>query len=203
MIALAKTIPEAAGDWQLRGLDIDTRMVSETHDTLIDADAMVRRRWSNGFPNWELYRYALCGDPLTAELREWVEAFCCAAMPDVLKRTDDTDEVAMACAWDALHGLRRGIWLFTASTTAAALGVTSKTYSKARRVVWARLHASVLEYWMRLGSAYREVILLEREFQKAESGCNVKVRGRYGPQSGNWITNPNHASHGYRPDDTD
>ena len=155
------------GDWDLRGPDFDTAMIGPVTESLIDADRLVRLEFANGFPNWWLYRCALAGDTLGMDrLREWCVAFAVAYCADgKVKRATYSDELACVAGWDALHMVLYCRPLQPHTVTADALGVHHKTYKRLRDAVYARLRVSLDEYWIRLGAAYRHVILYERKIK--------------------------------------
>lgn len=148
-----------------RGPDFDTALIGPVTASIIDADRLVRAEWRNGFPNWCLYRSALAGDALyVARLRHWAVAFSVAyCVSGGVKRHAYTDELACVAGWDALHMLLWSRELQPYSVTADALGVHHKTYRRLRDALYRRLRASLDEYWIRLGAAYRHVILYERK----------------------------------------
>jgi hypothetical protein len=153
------------GDWDLKGPDFDTMLIGPVFGTIIDADRLVRAEWRNGFPNWALYRTCLAGDTLhTTALRQWVVAFTVAyCMAGGIKRQAYSDELAAVAGWDALHMLIHNRPMQPYSTTADALGVHHKTYRCLRDTIYARLRASLDEYWIQLTAAFRYVVFYERK----------------------------------------
>ncbi len=164
MTATAQEAPKPVGDWDVRGPDFDTALIGPVTESIIDADRLVRLDWKNGFPNWYLYRVALAGDSLGMDpLRTWCVAFSVAYCQDGgVRRSAYTDELACVAAWDALHIVMHKRPIQPHTVTAEALGVHHKTYRRLRDSLAARLGASLDEYWIRLGAAYRHVILFER-----------------------------------------
>lgn len=53
--------------------DVETRLVREVDDRIIDADALVRRKnGSHGIPDWHLYRAIYCGDARSLRnVKDW------------------------------------------------------------------------------------------------------------------------------------
>ena len=153
------------GDYDLRGPDYDTALIGAVTERIIDADRLVRFEWRNGFPNWGMYRSALAGDALhLAAVRQWTVAFTVAyCMSGGIKRHAYSDELAVVAAWDAVHMLVYCKPMQPYTETAEALGVHHKTYRCLRDTIFARLKASLDEYWIRLTCAYRQVILYERK----------------------------------------
>ncbi len=157
----------AVGDYDLRGPDFETMLVGGVTAQVIDADRLVREgadSWSTGFPNWAMYRTALAGDSLHMNrLREWVVAFTVAYATTGGVRPDAySDELAAVAGWDALHMLIHCRPMQGYSVTADALGVHHKTYRCLRDTIYARLKASLDEYWIRMQVAVRQVAIRER-----------------------------------------
>lgn len=151
------------GDYDLRTRGIDDMLIGHVSETLIDADRMVREEWSNGFPNWALLRTCLAGDDLhQTSLREWTVALSCRVGQTILRPDSYSNDLACVAAWDALHVLTYGREMQPPTVTAAALGVGPKTYRRLRDLVFRFLRASLDEYWIRLGAAYRYALVRER-----------------------------------------
>lgn len=153
------------GDYDLRGPDYDTALIGPVTERIGDADRLVRLDFANGFPNWWLYRCAYAGDTLGLDrLRQWCVAFSIAyCMDGGIKRQAYSDELACVAAWDALHVILYSRELQPHTVSANSLGVDSKTYLRLRNRLARRLKASLEEYWIHLGVAYRHVILYERK----------------------------------------
>ena len=152
------------GDYDLRGRDIDTCMVSEVHETLVDADRLSRLEFNNSFPNWELFRTVYAGDYLHIPmLKRWVHEFAIAACLDgAVKRTTYTPTLAGVAGLDALYLLIYMVPMLPHTVMAADLGVDPKTYKRVRDGIRDRLSASLNTYVLHLGSAYRQVLIWER-----------------------------------------
>lgn len=160
---------QTVGDYDLRGPDFETILVGPVTERVIDAARLVRigpDAWSNGFPNWAMYRTAQAGDSLhLTRLREWVVAFTVAYATTGGVRTDAySDELAAVAGWDALHMLVHCRPMQPYTITADALGVHHKTYRCLRDTVYARLRASMDEYWIRMQVAIRQVAMREKNF---------------------------------------
>jgi len=147
---------EAQGDWDVRGLDVETALIGEVHGTLIAADWRVRQEFGNGFPNWIMYRTAIAGDALyIRRLREWVVAFSIAyATTGGMRKDAYSEELACVAGWDALHILIHCRQLQPHTVSAEELGVDPKTYLRFRNSVYKRLHCSLMHYWSELIPAY-------------------------------------------------
>lgn len=158
-VALAK---QEVGDYDLRAPDFETLLVGAVTARIIDADRLVREEWRNGFPNWLMYRCGLAGDVVGRRaLLDWCQLFAIAyAETGGLRKPDET--VACMAGRDAFVALLTTRWGAPADEMAAALGIAPKTYRKFRGAVYARLRASLDEYWVRMQIALRQVALLER-----------------------------------------
>lgn len=153
---------QEVGDYDLRGPDFETILVGPITATIIDADRLIREDWSNGFPNWAMYRCIYAGDEHYAtRLREWCVAFA-VAYCEAGGLRKYTDELACLAAWDAYHALRNRKWIASGADIAEVAGVDPKTYRKLRGALYASLKASLDEYWIRIQIAYRQVVLMER-----------------------------------------
>ena len=69
----AVTIPQAVGDWSLRGVDADQVFASQQlSDTAMTAAVRVTARFDPSFPGWQLYRRVVAGtDLFDRELEDW------------------------------------------------------------------------------------------------------------------------------------
>ncbi len=168
-VALQAPKAVAVGDYDLRGPDFETRLVGPITDSIIGADQLVRDEWRNGFPNWDMYRCALAGDSnLRARLRQWCVAFAIAYVADgAVQRRVASDELATYAGWDAYAALLTTRWAVSSADAAEAAGVSPKTYRKLRGAVFARLRASLDEYWIRMQIGMRQVALQERRQEAA------------------------------------
>lgn len=142
--------------------DFETMLVGPITDRIVDADRLVRGEWSNGFPNWAMYRCALAGDtPLRRRLLDWCQAFAVAyAHTGGLRKPDD--DVALCAGRDAFVALMTTRWGAPCRELAAALGVDHNTYRSFRNRVYTRLKVSMDEYWVRMQIGMRQVALKER-----------------------------------------
>jgi hypothetical protein len=159
----AVAIQQDQGCYDLRGRDFETALCGPITPSIIDADRLVRLDWVNGFPNWELYRVVVAGDTLHMQrLKDWTVALSLVYCADSMKRETYSDELACVVAWDALFALLHSGWMQPHTVMAEALEVHESTYKRMRDGLHKRLRASLDEYWVRLGAAYRHVILYER-----------------------------------------
>lgn len=158
---------QSIGDYDLRGPDFETLLVGPITGTVIDADRLVRTgpdAWSNGFPNWTMYRCALAGDDhLRERLRLWCVAFAIASLDTGSQsRLRATDELGVLLGWDTYTALMTTRWVVTEDEVGEIGGVSEKTYRKLRNRIFRRLRASLDEYWVRLQIGMRQAALLER-----------------------------------------
>jgi hypothetical protein len=159
MTATAQEAPEV-GCYDLRGPDFETALIGAVTASVIDADRLVRLEWRNGFPNWGMYRVALAKDELLdRDVRDWVIAFGLRVGEAVVRPRAYTEELACAAALDAWEMLRVNREVLPYSVVAGRLGVDPKTYKRLRDLLHRMMRASLDEYWIRLGAAYRHVFL--------------------------------------------
>lgn len=165
------------GDYDVRGPDFDTALIGQVTPSIIDADRLVRMEWKNGFPNWMLYRTALAGDALyLSRLRHWAVAFAVAyCTTGGMKKSAYSEETACVAAWDALNMVLHKRQLQPYAETADALGVHHSTYKRLRSHLYVSMLGSLDEYWIRLGAAYRHVILYERNAERIRRIGNSMV----------------------------
>lgn len=158
---------QTVGDYDLRGADFETVLIGPVTDRIADSDREIRRGpdgWANGFPNWGMYRTALAGDSIhTESLRQWVVAFSIAyASTGGIRADAYSDEMATVAGWDALHMLIHSRPMQPYTVTADRMGVHHRTYRCLRDTVYARLRASLDEYWIRMQVAIRQVTLRDK-----------------------------------------
>lgn len=158
-------IKSPVGDYDLRGRDIDTCMVSEVHDTLIDAARLAKVEFNNEMPNWELFRAVYGGDYLHLPmLKRWVHEFAIAyCLGGGIKRSVYTPTLAGVAGLDALYLLVYMQPMLPHTVIAEDLGVTPKTYLRLRDGIRDRLSVSLNLYVLHLGSAYRQTLIYERK----------------------------------------
>lgn len=160
------TAPVAAsGDWDLRGIDLDSLFaVSQISDTCIDAAIRAQSKFSDKFPGWLLYRRVVSGCPLfDRQLEAWAVG-CARSLARARTATGRTwiaGKVRSRGGWvaqagrDALDYAIFGRYAGSSESREAWFGVSAETYRKLRDPVaqsmWigletfrAELHA---EYW--------------------------------------------------------
>lgn len=162
---IAQAIKSPVGDYDLRGRDIDTCMVGEIHDTLIDAARLAKVEFDNGIPNWELFRTVYGGDSLYLPmLKRWVHEFAIAyCLSGGIKRSAYTPTLAGIAGLDALYLLTYMVPMLPHTVIAEDLGVDPKTYRRLRDAIRDRLSVSLNLYVLHLGSAYRQTLIYERK----------------------------------------
>ena len=141
----------------------ETRLASEIHDSLIDADRFVRDEYGETFPNFALYRLVLCGDRNhLRNVREWWEVFCILWADANMRKKQDGEAVLLA-ARDALQSFmepNRRIMTDEAASEECGLHRTSYTLMRKGFMV---ILAQILETYMeRLMVAYARVRKMER-----------------------------------------
>lgn len=187
------SIPEAEGDWNVRGRDQDTELLRSITDVLIDADRLVREEWDNSFPNWYLYRAAYLQERhAILKVQPWVAAFSIACLSTSMRSDAYSDELAFIAGMDALNMLIYSHPLLPAYLTAADLGVHTKTYVRARNSVYVRLKKSLDEYWELLGIHYRIAKRMHRKCENANSHVIMAMRGSISPQVGIFLGEGNY-----------
>lgn len=155
------------GDYDLRGTDYETLLIGSVCESIIDADRLVRAEWSNGFPNWELYRAVYCGDHLPRQrVRDWCVAYAIAYCEAGGVRSGlPAEEIGCLAGWDTYYALLNHKWVIAGMDVADVAGVDPKTYRKVRNHVYAAQMASLKEYWELLNIAIRQVA---RMYRRAE-----------------------------------
>ena len=158
------TAPVAAsGDWDLRGIDLDSLFaVSQISDTCIDAAIRTQSKFSDKFPGWLLYRRVVSGCPLfDRQLEAW--AVGCARSLARARTVTGHPMIASRArgGWvaqagrDALDYAIFGKYPATDHQRGEMFGIRNVTYAKLRdpiaQCMWigvetfrAELHA---EYW--------------------------------------------------------
>lgn len=158
------TMRDEAPDYDIRGKDIETRLIGPITDTLVDAARLADSEHQNGFPNFAMYRLILCGDRQYLPLmRQWWVLFAIEWCKQKMRR-GYSEELATVAAWDALQrAMDPARPLLCADEVAASLGVPRNTYLYARKNLGAILGAALKVYWEWLEISYRIVRKLERK----------------------------------------
>lgn len=167
MNVATKAAQTAMGDYDLRTVDFETVLIGPVSELVVDSARLADLEFRNGFPNWWLYRTCQAGDSLyTSRLRDWVVAFTVAyATTGGVKRQAYSDELAYTAGVEALYMLIHNREMQPYTVTAGCLGVGHGTYRRLRNTIFARLKASMDEYWIQLGSAIRQVSLYNRRMR--------------------------------------
>lgn len=160
---------QISGDYDKRGPDFETILVGPVTERIIDADRLVRREFSNGFPNWSLYRAVYAGDThVLAPLRAWCVAYAIAyCEAGGVRKGLPAEEIGCLAGWDAFYALLHHKWLIAGMDVADVAGVDPKTYRKVRDHVYRANRASLEEYWMELQIAIRKVAIAERRVEQS------------------------------------
>ena len=119
---------EQTGDYDKRGpdfRDVPDRGITSAH---IDADRLVRQEWSNGFPNWQMFRAVDCGDSLyRPEVRAWCVAYAIAyCEAGGVRQGMPAEEIGCLAGWDAYYALMNHKWLIAGMDVADAAGLTPR-----------------------------------------------------------------------------
>ena len=152
-----------SGDWDLRGIDLDTLFaMPELSDTCIDAAIRTQARFSWKFPGWFLYRRVVSGSTL---FDRQLEAWAVGCARGLARATTVTGHPVVASrargSWvaqagrDALDYVIFGKYPATDRQRGEMFGIRNVTYAKLRdpiaQCMWigletfrAELHA---EYW--------------------------------------------------------
>lgn len=159
----AVAIPVSTGDWGLKNPDaIERALCGALTENIIDAARLVRLEWTNGVPNFELYRAVDAGDTLyDRALLDWTIAFAWVLAEDTM-RHKDRREIAAVAAHDVLAILRTGCALLPHTTIADRMNCHRETYLRLRNRLFVRLDQSLREYRMRLSLHYPRVLRLNR-----------------------------------------
>ncbi|KAF1692668.1 hypothetical protein [Pseudoxanthomonas koreensis] len=171
-----------SSDYTLRGLDFESYLCGEITDKIIDADRSVRLEWSNGFPNWAMYRTVLAGDShMRRPVRDWCVAYAVAAAESGIVRAGlPAEEMGALAGWDAYYRLHNARWVIAGQDVADVAGVDPKTYRKLRNYVYAACRASLDEYWVRLQVEVRRVWMRDRHIEAARPVSSMGVGRGFG-----------------------
>lgn len=174
------------GDYDLRGPDYETFLVGPVVELIGDADRYVRRPvergglgFDNGFPNWDMYRAAYCGDAnVRQRLRDWCVAYAIAyCETGGVRKGLPADEIGCLAGWDAFYALLNHKWLIAGMDVADVAGVDPKTYRKVRNHVYGHMRASLREYWDLMQIAVRQVVRANRWIPETPRGTWSEGRG--------------------------
>lgn len=173
MTAIAETIPEAVGEYDVRVPAIEKALYREITDDLIDADARVfSGEGYHGVPCWDLYRCAIARDFTTyARLRAWMVAFAFAYAACGGLRADAHDDCLIAyAAWDALHFVINKRWLMPVRDVAPNSGSRRGVYGRFRKALARRALASLDAYVNELQYQLRKVVIFNKRAVPYSSG---------------------------------
>lgn len=137
----AVTIPQAVGDWTLRGVDADQVFASQQlSDTAMTAAVRVTARFDPSFPGWQLYRRVVAGtDLFDRNLESW--AVTTARMLSRMQKRGGREYIQAArrrpdwiaqAGRDALDFVVYGRYAAGLAERAERFGVSPKTYQRIR-----------------------------------------------------------------------
>jgi hypothetical protein len=182
-------IPQAVGDWSLRGVDADQVFASQQlSDTAMTAAVRVTARFDPSFPGWQLYRRIVAGTNLfDRELERWATstAWMLATAHKVRGReyvkasSRRPDWVAQA-GRDALDYVVCGRYASGLVDRADAFGVSPKTYQRIRDPMAACMSIGLETFATELRGEYfrtRKRDYLESNGTEPVSYGTLKVRG--------------------------
>ena len=197
MNATVETIPEAVGDWHLRGLDVDQVFASpHLSDDALTAACLTTARFDQSFPGWQLYRRIVAGFTMfDEELRDWARATAWALAGSTVRRTGRAYVAESArgpwideAATDALGAVVSGVQPVERNR-AEMLGVHKLTYRKIAKPMAGGIAIGFETFRAELNARYFSV----RKTRMLDSGGNLTLgeepldysRLWYGPQVGN------------------
>lgn len=161
---------ESVGDWDLRGPNFETLLVSQLTGTIGDAARLVMRGskrdapWSNGFPNFAMYRAFFAGDThgLLA-LHDWLASWGATFARDKLRSLVNRTVAGSYAGQDVFFYLLEQEWAHSPEAVAQEAGVAISTYRRFRDQALERAQASLREYWIRLQMAMLQVRIMENQ----------------------------------------
>lgn len=144
------------GDYDLKILDIENRLVGPLDDRLIDADRRVRERGRDGFPDWWLFSVVIRQEPThVGRLQDWMVAF---AHSMDYGRQPPPEEVITVAAWIAFHKLTHPADIIIVQPLADALGVHRDVLIRVYRRIHSRMLLRLDYYTHELKWAYISVL---------------------------------------------
>lgn len=166
----AATIPQAVGDWNTKGRDVDQVFASQAlSDTALTAAVRVSARFDASFPGWQLYRRVVAGVGLhDRQLEAWAIG-CARSLARSHKRKDGRpyvrSDARLKAGWiaqagrDALDFAIYGRYATGAGLNERAdrFGVHWKTYQSVRDPVAACMRIGVDTFGAELHAEYFRV----------------------------------------------
>lgn len=136
MSALAETIPQAVGDWTLRGLDVDQIFAQpRLSDDALTAACLTTARFDPSFPGWQLYRRVVAGFTMfDAELAEWAVGVAHVLATCRNRKTGR----AYIPEWARIN--QRGAWIAEAAKDALRAVVDGEKLPETARALDLRIH---------------------------------------------------------------
>lgn len=174
MTATAETIPQAVGDWQLRGIKArgyDLMFApDELSDSAITAALRAQAKFRSPFPAWEAYRAILNGHPsYFPGLIEYATGVGLALMSAV--RPDGRLLIRKPGAWtvqaaqDAMAQAVAGSYPAAASWRAHEFGISDKTYSRVRRAIAEEFNDAIRNFQEMIHSEAERVLRIDRQIR--------------------------------------
>ena len=170
----AATIPQAVGDWSLRGVDADQVFASQQlSDTAMTAAVRVTARFDPSFPGWLLYRRVVAGVGLfDRQLEAW--SVSTARMLSRMEKRNGREYVQAArrrpdwiaqAGRDALDFAIYGKYAAGLGERGDHFGVSPKTYQAIRDPIAAGLWIGLQTFQSELHAEYFRV-------RRADNGMN-------------------------------
>ena len=162
----AVTIPQAVGDWSLRGIDADQVFASQQlSDTALTAAVRVSARLDASFPGWFLYRRVVAGVGLfDRHLEAW--SISTARILSRMKKKDGRDYIQPSLRkpeWiaqagrDALDYAIYGKYAASLESRAELFGLDWKTYKRIREPISAALWVGLQTFQSEIHTEYFRV----------------------------------------------
>jgi hypothetical protein len=187
----AVAIPQAVGDWSLRGVDADQVFASQQlSDTAMTAAVRVTTRFDPAFPGWQLYRRVVAGTNLfDRQLEDWATstAWMLATAHKVrgreyVKASSRRHDWVAQAGLDALDHVVCGRYAAGLGERADAFGVSPKTYQRIRDPMAACMSIGLETFATELRGEYfrtRKRDYLDSNGIEPISGAMMGVRGTH------------------------
>jgi hypothetical protein len=172
MNALAETIPEAVGDWQLRGIrarGYDLMFApDELSDSALSAASRAQDRFRLPFPAWEAYRAIINGGasyfpPLVEYATGVGLAMMLAIRPDGRQLTRKPGPWMVQAAQDAMARAVVGSYPAPSSQRADEYDVPRRTYSRIRDAIAREFIAAIEDFQAAVHRQAEIVLRIDRQ----------------------------------------
>lgn len=170
MNAIAEAIPEAVGDWTLRGVrarGYDLMFApDELSDSALSAASRAQAKFSSPFPAWPVYRTVVNGTTwYLEEVTKYATGVGLALMLDTHGRIRKPGAWVVEASQDAMVRTIQGSFPAPALWRAREYSISDKTYSRVR-VVIAREYMKALESFQSiLHREAKRVLCIDREIR--------------------------------------